>query len=390
MYRLLRVFVCTGWLLSGMLLLAQEPATIDSEPAVRFAQGNGYFHYAAFCRTPKDYSAEMPKAGLPMDQIEFGIGWYVKASVKRGSGGASPEIDGRIIISPHHVRFMPANTQLADQYVDLLRTDAELKHTSGQSEASLQGKDVVLNFRFRKICPTCASGAQAPSAENAVLLEQEFALFDDTLAHFESGWRKTYRLSKGDSTDVASGNQPSTAARPAAKPKAASAALPSASPAVSFAPPNAARPAAPPALSSPAQVGSDLQSASVIKSTGPAQLGTPKGRPVKIASVAAAGLIVKKVPPQYPLEAKLVRLEGTVVVRAVIDRTGEVSEVNALSGPPLLESAAVDAVKQWQYKPYEVNGQPVDVETTIEVVFALDRPHPAQRALTAHKQGGGQ
>ena len=389
MYRLLRIFACTGTLLSGLIVFTQEPATIDSEPAVRFAHGNGYFHYAAFCRTPKDFSAQMPKPGLPVDQIEFAIGWYVKASVTRASGGASPEIDGRIVVSPHHVRFIPANPQLANQYADLLRTDAVLKYTAGQSEASLQGKDVVVKFQFRNICLTCAAGAPAPSAENAPLVEQEFALLDDTIAHFESGWRKTYRLSKGDSIDLASENQPASTSRPASQPKATAAANSDASPAVSLAPGNAAKPEAAPVVSSPV-VASNFVSTSAAKTTSPSVSGTAKGKPVKIASGAASGLIVKKVPPQYPLEAKLVRLEGTVVVRAVIGRSGEVSEVNALSGPPLLESAAVDAVKQWQYKPYTVNGQPVDVETTIEVVFALDRPQPATRTLAAHKQGSAQ
>jgi protein TonB len=103
-------------------------------------------------------------------------------------------------------------------------------------------------------------------------------------------------------------------------------------------------------------------------------------KPVRIASGAADGLLLKKVSPAYPIEAKLVRLEGTVVLRAVIDKTGEVSEVYAVSGPPLLESSAVEAVKQWQYKPYSLNGQPVDVETTVQVVFALDGSQSATRA----------
>jgi len=91
MYRLLRISICTGALLSGLILFAQQPATIDNEPAVRFEQSPGYYHYLAFCRTPKAASTQMPKTGLPIDQIEFGLGWYVKASVSRGTGAASPE-----------------------------------------------------------------------------------------------------------------------------------------------------------------------------------------------------------------------------------------------------------------------------------------------------------
>ena len=73
---------------------------IDSEPAVRFEQSPGYFNYAAFCRTPKEFSAQIPKSGLPLDKIEFGIGWYVTATVTR-SAGASPEVDGMIVVSAH-------------------------------------------------------------------------------------------------------------------------------------------------------------------------------------------------------------------------------------------------------------------------------------------------
>jgi protein TonB len=382
---MLRISLGFALLQGGWIVSAQEPATIDNEPAVRFEQAKGYFHYAAFCRTPKEFSAQAPKSGLPLDQIEFGIGWYVKATVMRAAGGASPEIDGRIVISPHHVRFMPANPESADQYFDLPRADAELKRSPGQSGAVLHGNDVVVKFQFRKICLTCASGTPVPPGESAPLVEQEFALFDDTLKNFESGWRKTYRLSKGGSTDLASENQPAAASRPAAHAKASSGLTPSASPAMSFAPSTAglpSKPVTPAADSRIAGTAANSKFTSALKTSGPAVLGTPKGRPVKIASGTADGLIIKKIPPQYPLEAKLVRLEGTVVVRAVIDQSGEVSEVNALSGPPLLESAAVDAVKQWQYKPFAVNGQPVDVETTIEVVFALDRSQSSGRGKT--------
>jgi protein TonB len=80
-------------------------------------------------------------------------------------------------------------------------------------------------------------------------------------------------------------------------------------------------------------------------------------------------MLVKKVSPAYPLEAKVARVQGTVVLNATISTTGEVSSVDVVSGPTLLQSAAVDAVKQWQYKPFSFNGQPVEVETTIQVVF---------------------
>jgi TonB family protein len=368
---MLRISLPFAWLLWGVvhdgpILLAQEPAMIDSQPAVRFEQSPGYFNYAAFCRTPKEFSAQIPKSGLPLDKIEFGIGWYVTATVTRPTA-ASPEVDGRIVVSPHHVRFMPRNPEAADEYLDFPRGEVEFKHSPGEPDASLRSKDVVVNFRFSKICPTCAPGTPVPPGSNAVLLEREFALLGETLSQFESGWRTTYRLSKGAPADSLSRNQPasvaaSAAPRPSPEQKTSSAAPAEVSPVVSFAPPKADGTANPAAT----------------KASAPLVIRASKGRPVKISS--ADGLLVKKVAPEYPLDAKILRLEGTVVLRTVIDKTGEVSSVFALSGPPLLESAAVEAVKQWQYRPFSMNGQPVEVETTIEVVFALDGSQPTIRA----------
>ena len=385
MIRMLRISLGFAFLLCGLLsgverVRAQEPATIDSEPAVRFQQSSGYYNYAAFCRTPKDYSAQLPKNGLPLDQIEFGIGWYVKASVTH-AGGVSPEIDGRIVVSPHHVRFMPADPQNAGHYVDIPRNEAELQHSRGEPGGSLRGKDAVVRFELRKICLTCGSGAAAPAEGNGALLDQEFALLNDTISHFESGWRTTYRMSKGEPAAMPSGSQPASVAasapqRPSPETRRPADSASGASPAVSFAPPAAA---SKPVAANPNPVASAAAHAPV---SAPG-MGMPSGRLVKIGAGAADGLLVRKVPPSYPLEAKLVRLEGTVVLHAVIDRAGEVSQVNALSGPPLLESAAVDAVKQWQYRPYAVNGQAVDVETTIQVVFALDGNRPTTRPQNA-------
>lgn len=372
MIRMLRISLGFALLLCGLLpgvqrVRAQEPATIDSEPAVRFQQSSGYYNYAAFCRTPKDYSAQIPKNGLPLDQIEFGIGWYVKASVTH-AGGVSPEIDGRIVVSPHHVRFMPADPQNAGHYVDIPRGEAELQHSRGEPGGSLRGKDAVVRFELRKICLTCGPGAAAPAEGNGALLDQEFALLNDTISHFESGWRTTYHMSKGEPAAMPSGSQPASVAasvtqRPSPETRRPAESAASTSPAVSFAPASVTSAPAHPPVSAPG-------------------IGMPT-RLVKIGAGAADGLLVRKVPPSYPLEAKLVRLEGTVVLHAVIDRAGEVSQVNALSGPPLLESAAVDAVKQWQYRPYAVNGQAVDVETTIQVVFALDGNRPTTRPQSA-------
>jgi len=97
----------------------------------------------------------------------------------------------------------------------------------------------------------------------------------------------------------------------------------------------------------------------------------PVPKRVNITSGAAVGLLVSKVSPRYPIDAKRTHTQGTVVLDAVIGTDGTIKELNVVSGPDLLQQAAVDAVKQWRYRPYLLNGAPVEVRTTINIIFTL-------------------
>jgi protein TonB len=77
------------------------------------------------------------------------------------------------------------------------------------------------------------------------------------------------------------------------------------------------------------------------------------------------------VTPAYPSLAKTARIQGHVLLAVIIGTNGSVQEVKLVSGHPLLAAAAMDAVKQWTYKPLLLNGQPVEVETTVDVNFTL-------------------
>ena len=90
-----------------------------------------------------------------------------------------------------------------------------------------------------------------------------------------------------------------------------------------------------------------------------------------------AGQIVTRVNPVYPLQAKSAGVEGSVVLQALISKEGAVEDLSVISGPPALADAAVTAVRQWTYKPYFLNGEPIKVRTTITVNFKLDPPAPA-------------
>jgi protein TonB len=97
------------------------------------------------------------------------------------------------------------------------------------------------------------------------------------------------------------------------------------------------------------------------KPTGPAKIG---------GNVVAANLI-NPVKPVYPPLAKMARQQGTVKFEAMISKEGTIEDLKLISGPPLLVQAAMEAVKQWRYRPTILNGEPTEVQTTIDVNFSL-------------------
>ena len=97
---------------------------------------------------------------------------------------------------------------------------------------------------------------------------------------------------------------------------------------------------------------------------------TPVKR-IRVASRVVEANLIHDVTPQYPPEAGRARIEGTVLLLAVIGTDGSVKDVRVESGLPMLAQAAIDAVKQWRYKPYLVDGEPVEVDSRITINFTL-------------------
>jgi protein TonB len=92
---------------------------------------------------------------------------------------------------------------------------------------------------------------------------------------------------------------------------------------------------------------------------------------VKISSGVMQGMLLLKTAPIYPPIAKAARVQGTVVLQATITKTGSIQDLHVVSGPAMLQQAALDAVKSWRYKPYLLNNDPVEVETQVNVIFTL-------------------
>ena len=92
---------------------------------------------------------------------------------------------------------------------------------------------------------------------------------------------------------------------------------------------------------------------------------------VRVSSAVEHALLVKKVQPVYPADAKAQHIQGTVVLKAIIDKEGSVASLEVVSGHPMLVPPAIEAVKQWKYKPYLLNGDSVEVETQVSVNYTL-------------------
>jgi protein TonB len=93
----------------------------------------------------------------------------------------------------------------------------------------------------------------------------------------------------------------------------------------------------------------------------------------RVSSGTEEGLLIQKTLPVYPPIARATGTSGTVALAAIISKTGTIENLRVISGPMMLQQAALDAVRTWRYRPYLLNGQPVEVETTVSVIFTMQR-----------------
>jgi protein TonB len=101
----------------------------------------------------------------------------------------------------------------------------------------------------------------------------------------------------------------------------------------------------------------------------PPKVATPQK--LRVSSGVAEGLKIHDVTPAYPQMARIAHIQGDVLLQATISKAGVIENLHGVQGHPILIQAAMDAVKQWKYKPYILNGEPVEVETTIKVQFHM-------------------
>lgn len=102
-----------------------------------------------------------------------------------------------------------------------------------------------------------------------------------------------------------------------------------------------------------------------------AQTDPAKPRKLRVSSGVAEGLKTHTVNPKYPREAREQGIQGDVILQATIDTKGNITNLKVAQGDPILAAASIEAVKQWRYRPYVLNGEPVEVETTIKIQFHM-------------------
>ncbi len=117
--------------------------------------------------------------------------------------------------------------------------------------------------------------------------------------------------------------------------------------------------------------GSDNAALSGLVNTNAVNATKAPQQTLRISQGVSQGLIIKKVQPTYPEQARQMGLEGRVELQANISKTGSITGVKQISGDATLGRAAMDAVRQWKYKPYYLSGVPVEIQTQITVNFKL-------------------
>ena len=126
---------------------------------------------------------------------------------------------------------------------------------------------------------------------------------------------------------------------------------------------------APEMLGAPASDSSAISS--IVSSATPTVPVAAAPEVLKVSQGVTQGLLTRRVQPSYPRQALQMRISGSVQLQAVISKTGSIESVKILSGDPILSRAALDAVKQWKYKPYMLDNEPVEIQTQITVNFKL-------------------
>ena len=242
--------------------------------------------------------------------------WPVRLLLAKSVAGKltlQPPMSGLLRIGDGFVSFVPDVEDAEHPVLKLPTAELTFQHEAGKDDASFPNKYIA--FQFLSECRGCAPNA--PAQLNPAQLDAEYSALGESLKNFQPVFARLQAQMPGGV---------------------------------------------------PGGTGSKPKEVKILRDI---------SSPVKIAPVVVAGQLLKRVNPVYPPYAQSARVSGIVVVHALISREGRVKQVTVVSGPGLLQDAAADAVRQWVYKPYLLNGEPMEVDTTVSVNFVLPPPKAA-------------
>jgi TonB family protein len=334
-----------GWMFASMsvvrceVLSSQEPALFRNQPAARFEEAAGVFHYIVPCTEGNtDANATGERSALC---------WPVTAShVQRVDGKLvqSEAVQGTVRISASEVAFLPDEPKGESQAKPYARSETAFSHKAGAGEARFGNKDEIYVFTFSNACFGCTAGAVPQDPSKAAQVDQEYELFHQALKDFKQVQERIVALSEQSRALVVAAGEPNVTDTKNQKPIKIIKVDPS-----------------------PTGVGISGTSGAPVVAAQPHPNGI-----IRVSPGVLAGSILERTPPEYPPIARSAHLSGSVVLRAIISKQGTIENLQVLNTTnSLFNDAALDAVKHWRYKPYRLNGEPVEVDTTITVNFNM-------------------
>jgi TonB family protein len=242
-----------------------------------------------------------------------------------------------------------------------------------QGQTAAQSSAAQLPVAVPQVSPAPVSGAVAGEANTVTANPQGQMIAPDTTHSIQSG-TTIASSAKPPAGSRFVANEPTPSVNTSTSDPSAQQAMvvknPSPQPINPRAVSAEAAPAAAPPMLDIAGSTEDNAIAGIVSSV-PARVPRPAGQTMKISQGVSQGLLVKRVQPVYPSQAMQMRLQGAVVLEATIGKDGSITRVKRVTGDALLARSAADAVKQWKYKPYYLNGEPVEINTEITVNFKL-------------------
>jgi TonB family protein len=317
------LFLFATFLIAAATTQAQEAITSNGTVMLRYPQGEGIYHYLNNCLQSPTNSTPAPNTPPAANNVPA-ICWAITAfGMKSADGTEHDPIVGKLSISATEIQFAPTAATNQQFAYHLPVSETSFTHQPGQTSGTLVNQGAKYEFVFTKICDGCNPATAASVTAAPAALDAEFDLVEQSLEQFEPTNQHVLKLEASATARVSGGG-------------VMGGMMGNGGP--------------PPVLKAP----------------------QPPNGPVRVSSGVILANLIEKHDPIYPPAAEAANVQGSVILRAILSKTGTIENLQIISGPPMLQASAMDAVRRWRFRPYLLNGDPVEVDTVFTLRF--DRP----------------